>query len=266
MVRRGVFTSREIGEMKDATERVKAVAAERGTGWQRGNIRFVVEEDPNVGTNVRAASWPAHLEPSLEQARTHPDVFTFIEPLLGRSMKQLTCQLHWKTPGSRMVVQFHTDRQNRVINQRDDLRDVGRSFCQTATAIDPMTEENGALLVVPGSHRRPDALGTVSDIYSQQDLAGDRLTGAEYTERDAVPILAEAGDVVAWHPDVIHGSARNRHPTLDRCLYINGYVNAHDCFRGQWAWIDGQPATLPDADVPVLINGDPSFDVYPRDA
>ena len=265
MIARALFTPREIAEMKAAADRIKQHAAAHPTPAQTGNIRYVVEQDPNVGTNVRAVSWPAHLEPALEAARTHPNVFALIQPLLGNAIKQLTCQLHFKTPGSRMVVQFHTDRQNRVINQRNDLRDMHRAFCQTAVAIDPMTECNGALRVIPGSHRRPDALGTVDDIYSQQDLADDRLADAQFNGDDAIPLLADPGDVVAWHPDLIHGSGLNNHPTLDRCLYINGYVNAHDCFRGQWAWLDAQPVPLPNENIPVLINGDPSFDHYPLD-
>lgn len=248
---RGLFSPDEIQPLKAATDRLKQRILEAG-GINRGNVWAPVEEDANIGPNVRVCGFCALLEPELEPLRRDPRMYEVLKPLLSDHIRQVINQLHWKTPGSRMVIQFHTDRQNREANQRDEIRHIERSFIQTAVAIDPMTEENGALLVVPGSHRRPDQLGKVEGISSQDDLR-------EGSGFESVPIYAEPGDFVMWHPDTIHGSALNRHPSMDRCIYINGYVDAHHCTRGYWAWIKGQPVPLADIDVPVVVSGEPTW-------
>jgi hypothetical protein len=60
--------------------------------------------------------------------------------------------------------------------------------------------------------------------------------------------------------DTIHGSEMNGSAAMDRCLYINGYVDARNCMRGHWAFIEGQGVPLPPLDVPVLIHRDDIFD------
>jgi hypothetical protein len=41
----------------------------------------------------------------------------------------------------------------------------------------------------------------------------------------------------------VHGSGKNV-STHRRRLYINGYVRAADCDRGEWAFRDGQPVAF----------------------
>ena len=50
----------------------------------------------------------------------------------------------------------------------------------------------------------------------------------------------------------IHGSGPNVSST-DRRLYINGYVTAENCDRGEWAFRDGAPCELGE---PVLVHYD----------
>ena len=52
-----------------------------------------------------------------------------------------------------------------------------------------------------------------------------------------------AGDLAFWHVHTLHGSGPNR-STMDRRFYINGYVTAANCDRGEWAFRDGAPCPL----------------------
>ncbi len=261
-VARNVFTREEMTRAGEAIDRIKSRLTEmkeRDEPLRIGNFYGVVEEDPNVGLNVRAAMLVAMLEPDLDKLRTDLRMLELVRPLLGDTLRQVTNQLHWKTPGSRMIIQMHTDRQNRKGAQGEFLRNMERSFIQTAIAMDPMTQQNGPLLVCPGSHRTPKLLGTVRDIYSQEDLRVESTAGIDTFEWHAEP-----GDVILWHPDVIHGSGINQHPTMDRRIYINGYVNAHDCLCGMWSFIKGQPVPCPPVDVPVMVSkGCLNFDRFP---
>ena len=51
------------------------------------------------------------------------------------------------------------------------------------------------------------------------------------------------GDLALWHLCTIHGSGPNG-AAIDRRAYLNGYVTAANCDRGEWAWRDGAPCAL----------------------
>lgn len=235
---RGVIPRAEIAEIHAEAERIRARALAHGSSFQAGNFCTVVDR----GT-VRAALWPALISPRCDAVRTDPRIHAIVRPLIGDTLRSLTSQFHWKPPGSVIGVNFHTDRANRT--PLTEYREVGGSFVQTGLAIDPMVADNGPLLVVPGSHRRERVLIEGQGNYGHGNAGRGILAQAGYDDADLLPLLAEPGDLVLWHPDTIHGSDQNRHPTLDRCLFINGYIDARATYRGYWACINGQPVPAP---------------------
>ncbi len=104
---------------------------------------------------------------------------------------------------------------------------------------------------IPRSHLRGDlgmdcsqrALGTAM---TDQALEAVGLSAAE-----AVDLLLEAGDLALWSPYLVHGSGTNRSDHKRR-FYINGYVRAADCDRGEWAFRNGQP--VPFGPRPALVH------------
>ena len=64
-------------------------------------------------------------------------------------------------------------------------------------------------------------------------------------------VILEPGDVAFWSPYLVHGSGANRSDHKRR-LYINGYVRATDCDRGEWAFRGGQP--VPFGPEPALVH------------
>ena len=96
---------------------------------------------------------------------------------------------------------------------------------------------------IPGSHLAGDlgmdcskkALGTA--------MNDDALAAVGLSEADATELVLEPGDFAMWNPYLVHGSGTNSSDHKRR-LYINGYVRAADCDRGEWAFRDGQPVPL----------------------
>jgi len=248
---RGVFAADEIAVAHAATDRIKARAQAIGRPWRQGNAHTVVGDDPAIGTTVRAAMWVSHLAPELEALRIDPRMLAICAPLIGTTLRQMTNQLHWKPPGSQVAINFHTDRVNRKPDGA--FRHLGRSFVQSAIAIDPMTVDNGALLVIPGSHRAIEELIDTGGNYGSGDASRAILERRGYGEADLVAVHAAPGDVALWHPDTIHGSDVNRSQAMDRCIYINGYIDARATSRGQFAFIGGRPVPIPPLEVPVLL-------------
>ena len=87
------------------------------------------------------------------------------------------------------------------------------------------------------------ALGTAM---SDADLASVGLSAA-----DAVDLELEPGDLALWSPYLVHGSGTNR-SRHQRRFYINGYVRADDCDRGEWAFRNGRP--VPFGPKPALVH------------
>jgi len=256
---RAVFSAAEVSGLKSATDRAKQRGLAIGTSFRHGNLGYWIRDDARIGTNVIGMQWPSYEEPILELHRRDPRMLSILEPLIGRNIRQIVNQLHWKTPGSTFAVSFHRDRINR--RPAEAFRDLAGSYVQTATVIDPMTADNGALLVVPGSHlREPRSQHPGKGNFVAGDVSRSYLSAEGFCEADLLPIHAEPGDVALWHVDTIHGSEMNRSPNQDRCIYINGYVDARNCMRGHWAFIEGQGIPLPPIDVPVLVHREDIFD------
>ena len=255
---KNVFNAVEVAALKCAADRAKQRGLKVGRAFRHGNLGYWIKDDPRIGTNVIGMQWPSYDEAILESSRRDPRMLTLLEPLIGRNIRQIVNQLHWKTPGSTFAVSFHRDRINR--RPAEAFRALATSYVQTASVIDPMTAENGALLLVPGSHlRKPRSKHPGTGNFVAGNVSRAYLADEGFCDADLLSIYAEPGDVALWHIDTIHGSEMNQ-SSEDRCLYINGYVDARNCMRGHWAFIEGQGIPLPPIDVPVLVHRDDIFD------
>lgn len=79
---------------------------------------------------------------------------------------------------------------------------------------------NGALHVVPGSHR----CGVIPHVDTFSHLG---LPEGEWPWERALPICGKAGDAILFHVHTIHGSKQN-HSTAPRPVFIHRYRNAAD--------------------------------------
>jgi ectoine hydroxylase-related dioxygenase (phytanoyl-CoA dioxygenase family) len=193
--------------------------------------------------------WPSYQDPLLNRFRQDGRMFRLIEPLVGRDVKQIINQLHWKPPGAvGGDYAFHQD--SRFRRPAEAYRNLDQSYVQTGIAVDLHDARSGAMRVYPGSHR----LGPV-ELAPRVGVLGSGI-GEEALEQAGldparlVDLVLEPGDVAFWHPYMIHGSAANR-STRDRRFYINGYVRAADCDRGEETWRNGRAVPL---GAPVLVH------------
>ena len=136
-----------------------------------------------------------------------------VAALIGPDVKFHHCKINLKLPGSHTAVRYHQDFAY-TPHTNDDV-------VTALLMVDDMTEENGCLMVVPGSHRGP--------MYSL--FEGDRFTGfiAPDAERELrareVPIVGRAGSACLMHTRLAHGSEPNR-SIAPRGLYIAVYTAA----------------------------------------
>ncbi len=238
---RGVFAPQEVAAMAAAFDRLHARALAGGRSWRDRNVFFCMAEEAGAGSLLRYAQWTAWLEPDLELVRRDLRLLAILEPLIGRDIKQIINQLHWKPPGTRAEFGFHQDSRSR--RPREAYRDLASSYVQTGIAVDPQRRENGAVVVVPGSHRLGELPFDADRPSMKEAMDTEDLARLGIDPASAVTLELEPGDIALWHVHTLHGSGPNT-SRIDRRFYINGYVTAANCERGEWAFQDGQPCPL----------------------
>ena len=246
---RGVFGPADIAALRTAFDRIHARALAHGRSFRHQNVFYRLARDANLGTVVRLAQWCAYFDETLARYRTDDRMRRIVEPLIGGDVKQIINQLHWKTPGAAHV-EFGYHQDVRFRRPRSAYRALATAYVQTGIAVDPHRVENGAMTLVPGSHRLGELdFGTGGQVLDQAKSAAD-LARAGLDPSRLVDLVLDPGDVALWNVFLVHGSGPNR-TTGDRRFYLNGYVRAADCDRGEWAFRGGRPCALGE---PVLVH------------
>ena len=244
-----VFSPQDLAAIAAGFDRHWAMGMAYRASFRHGNLFYRLGTDPRLGKIVRLVQWPCYGDPILEQVRRDPRLFEILGPLLGRDIKQIVNQLHWKPPGAAAAdFAFHQDVRFR--RPREAYRNLAVSYVQTGIAIDRHSRESGCMRVLPGSHLR----GEIAIATPAQVLAGpptdDALRQAGFDPARALDLELQPGDLAIWSVFLVHGSGPNVTPG-DRRFYINGYVRAADCDRGEWTFRDGQPVGI---NIPTLVH------------
>ncbi len=239
---RGVFDADEAAELAAAFDRHYADGLKHRASFRHKNFHVRVADDAAIGRTVRMVQWPSYSDPVLNRFRRDRRLLAIVAPLIGDDVKQIINQMHWKPPGAAGGdYAFHQD--SRFRRPREAYRNLGQAYVQTGIAVDPHTRASGAMRLHPGSHLLGDIdLSPRGSILGAGD-AEDALAAAGLDPSRLIDLELEPGDVALWHPHMIHGSGPNR-SDRDRRLYINGYVRAADCDRGEWTWRGGEPVEL----------------------
>lgn len=148
----------------------------------------------------------------MDVVRNAPTV-DMVADLIGPDVKFHHCKINLKLSGSDTEVGYHQDFAY-TPHTNDDV-------ITALLMLDDVSEENGCLMVVPGSHKGP--------LYSI--FEGERFSGfmaADEVARlkvDEVAITGPAGSVCLMHTSLVHGSAANR-SGRSRNIYICVYTAA----------------------------------------
>jgi len=237
---RGFFEQHEVAAIGAAIDQLRDEGERHGRSFRHGNLFYNVVPS-EAGPLVRMVQWPSYHQPVMNAVRLDRRFAALLEPLIGGDLKQIINQVHWKAPGSLGDFAWHQD--SRFRKPHAAYRNLGESYVQTGLAIDPHTAESGCMRMIPRSHLRGDlGLDTSTEVLgsAMQDAV---LAKAGFSGADAVDLLLEPGDLAFWSPYLVHGSGANRSDHRRR-LYINGYVRAQDCDRGEWSFRGGEPVPL----------------------
>jgi ectoine hydroxylase-related dioxygenase (phytanoyl-CoA dioxygenase family) len=159
---------------------------------------------------LRRVNAPVEVSAAHLEAATDSVMVDAVADLIGPDVKFHHSKTNSKQPHSVSAVRFHQDFPF-TPHSNDDV-------VTALLMLDDVDENNGALEVVPGSHRGP-----IHSIWQDGRFTG--YVAAEIEERaqaESVLVTGRAGDACLMHTRVLHGSAPNdsdRPRTLFICVY-----------------------------------------------
>jgi len=190
---------------------------EEARGMTASNDRIDLEDSHTPETpRVRRIKLPHKLSPVFNDLLRSDWILAPVRELLGPGLRLHTSKLNMKSAGYGAAVEWHQDWAF-YPHTNDDILAVG-------VIIDDMGEENGPLMVFPGSHKGP-----VYDHHAAGVFAGAvDLADCGRDSADAVKLTGPAGSISLHHVRALHGSAPNRSPR-DRLMMFLA-ITAADAF------------------------------------
>ncbi|MGI4790460.1 MAG: phytanoyl-CoA dioxygenase family protein [Janthinobacterium lividum] len=132
---------------------------------------------------------------------------------LGDDPLAVQTMLYFKPAGAR----------GQALHQDNFYLRASPGTCMAAwLALDPCTEENGCMRVVPGSHDWP----ILCPVEADTAASFTNVTVPIPANMDAVPVLMDAGDVLFFNGSLVHGSYPNTTESQFRRSLIGHYIGS----------------------------------------
>lgn len=198
---------RELGRACDA------LCAEARTLTQNNDDYDLEDSHSPDNVRVRRLKRPTQMDPVFHRVARHPKLLDALSALIGPQIRlsHPTGKINIKAAEYGAAVEWHQD-WAAYPHTNDDLLSVG-------IPLDDCLEENGPLLVIPGSHKGP-----IYDHHIDGFYCGgiDPVTsGIDFSK--AVALTGRAGMVTFHHVRTVHGSALNR-SKFPRRLFLLQYA------------------------------------------
>jgi hypothetical protein len=161
-----------------------------------GRARFDLEPGHSADKPaLRRINAPTDVSESYYQVMRDSKMTDCVAELIGPNIKYHHSKVNSKLPGAATVVKWHQDFPF-TPHSNDDL-------ITALLMVDEVTEENGPLQVVPGSHK-----GQIYDLWHDGVFTGavdDAVTA--WCLENAVTCTGKAGSLCLMHTRLLHGSA-----------------------------------------------------------
>lgn len=214
----GAFTEKEVSVLLRGLERDEQIEGPHRILERR------LRADDKAPAPVRAL-YASHLRQKVfSYMMRDPRVLRRVFAFLGRNVYPYQFKTNLKLPFGGERWAWHQDYPAWRI--MDDLPTP--SLISVALFLDDVTEFNGPIIFVPGSHRcgtLTTRLGTESPRSTQHlDPYDIALTEAEMSRLDCEHGMdapkGPAGTIVFFHPEIVHGSATNISPRARRVVIV----------------------------------------------
>ena len=202
-----VLSAAEVAELRRVTDEF----VQRARAISENDDIYDLEPDHSADNpRMRRLKNPILHHEVYDRALRHDKILTMVEQLIGRGVRSNGNKLNMKAPSHGSAVEWHQDWAF-YPHTNDDLLAVG-------IAIDDMTAENGAMLMVPGSHR-----GELLPHHEGGVFVG-AVTDPGFQPQDVEQVTVKAGGISIHHARTLHASTPN-HSAHPRRLLLFQYCS-----------------------------------------
>ena len=191
----GVLDAPTLRRMKDV---LAALVEGSRTVTAHDNVYDLEPGHTAAQPRVRRIKKPHKVDPVFDDFARSPALTACLRALLGPAARLHNSKLNLKEPGFGSPVEWHQDWAF-YPHTNDDVLAVGVMLDDTST-------ENGAMLVIPGSHVGPTYDHHAADGFFCGALDPE-VSGIDFSK--AVPVEGPAGSCSFHHVRLVHGSAQN---------------------------------------------------------
>ena len=206
---KNLFPAEQIAELSRVTD--EFVEKTRQVTENDGDFDLEPGHGPQT-PRLRRLKHPESQHPAYDRVFRDDRILDMVAQLVGPAVRHFGGKLNMKSASFGSAVEWHQDHAF-CARTNDDVLAVG-------VPIDDMDEENGCLLVVPGSHRGP-----IYDHY-QDDVFVGAITTPDFAPDRVAPVVLKAGDISIHHGRLLHASKPNSNATRSRRLYLLQYCAA----------------------------------------
>lgn len=203
-----VLTPEEIDRYKNrAREIAHGDVPEAASNRLVKDIHFVKGKNP-LPEDPELALWkilnPDRFDPVMAECLRFPRVLDAVSSLIGEDLLAFLLMFIYKPPGIEQSVHpFHQDAAYFMFQPQDQCLGVW-------IPLDPVSEENGSLSVVPRSHKLEVKKHLVKEGINFGALAADDIEGnADYHDQ-AITMNLPPGDCLLFSTHLLHRSGGNR--------------------------------------------------------
>ena len=162
---------------------------------------------------LRRLKNPHLIHKEYEALTRDPCILDLVSQLLGNNLRRDHTKLNFKAANGGEAIEWHQDWAF-YPHTNDDIVEV-------SIFLDDCKEENGPLMVVPGSH-----LGPLDEHHHNGYFIGAvNPSNSHYDVSTAKTFIAKAGGISFHHVRALHGSKKNNSNISRRMLFI-GYTAA----------------------------------------
>lgn len=200
-----------VRESLDLLDRARAIPE----GWRTPNNTLFIPAPDHYERDrqIMVLGIDYHTSAAFSRSAFHPPTLDIVEAILGPNIELYgTGQCLYKEPVGGHPKHLHQD--SAYFEHRYD-GPVG-----VLTYVVPTDLDNGALHVVPGSHK----LGQLDHIDTFSHLG---LDDGQWPWERALAIPGQPGDAIFFHVKTVHGSKQN-HSDKPRPVFIHRYRRADD--------------------------------------
>ena len=212
-----ILTLKEILELRKVTDEF----LEKSRNVSKHTEIFDLEPGHSQETpKLRRLKNPIEHHELYNRIVRHNKILDIVSQLIGPGIRVFGTKLNMKSASFGSPVQWHQDWAF-YPHTNDDLLAVG-------VCIDDMSIENGALMIIPGSHKGP-----ILDHHQEGSFCG-AVTDPNFSDIGAIPMELLAGGITIHHAKCLHGSAPNNSGAPRRLLLFQY------CSTDSWPLVSGE--------------------------